>query len=508
LTAIAGITGTSAKREDLGKMLEKIMHRGRKEPDIHRVSDGFAGSVEMSESGRGEDTASPLVLLDGTLNNERYGRTSDILYLKEQYINSGKEALSLLDGSFSCAIITGEETLLARDPVGARPLIYGNGTDGTLYFASEAKALCGFVDTVRELPPGYCFSTKDGLSPFKPFVPNVPDFETPGEGAKILRELVVKAVEKSVTDKTAGVALSGGLDSSIILAAAQECTSRIEAFTVTIKDNPGDDFHYAELMARKAGAPLHTYELTDMDIVGIIPDAVWFLESFDEDCIAGFVANYYASRLASEFTDTVLVGEGADELFGGYFRELETIHDEKEKERIAQKLEDIAYNTALRRLDRGWMANSVEYRVPFLDSAVVAFSKKIPLSLKIRQREGKNTPVEKWILREAFRDMLPPEIIDRPKMRFARGVGVDDLMDTAVQGKVTPEECASVRESEGGIPFNSAKEVYFYKLFRKRFASGYECLTARWDPGKIKQKASQQHFTTVPTMQFFHSLSD
>lgn len=55
-----------------------------------------------------------------------------------------------------------------------------------------------------------------------------------------------------------------------------------------------------------------------------------------------------------------VIGEGADELFGGYFRELQEIADPEEKEKIGRKLLDVAYNTALRRLDRGWMSNSTE----------------------------------------------------------------------------------------------------------------------------------------------------
>jgi asparagine synthase (glutamine-hydrolysing) len=485
VTAIAGFIGRNATEETVSRMLEKIHHRGRTEQNVFRVPGGVVGSVEMADMRRSTHSPSPTVLLDGVLYNERKNGKTDAEYIEEQFAYAGRNALSGLDGSFSCALISGDETLLARDSVGARPLIYGLCPDGGLCFASEAKALCGVVDTVKELPPGHVYSTKNGLHTFVPYTPEVPDFNTPEEAAAILRELVIHAVGKSITGGRAGVALSGGLDSSIILAAARECTPRIETFSVTIKENPGADFQYAEMMARYTGAALHTYRLTANDIREILPEAVWLLESFDEDCIAGFVANYYASRLASEFTDTVLVGEGADELFGGYFGELETDYDETEKESVAKKLMDIAYNTSLRRLDRGWAANSVDYRMPFLDSAVVAFSEKIPLHLKVHKEPGRDSlPVEKWILREAFRDMLPAEIADRPKMRFARGVGVDDMMDAAVGEKVTPGEFSDTRMSKGGIPFNSPKELYFYTLFREYFPPGYDSLSARWDPEK------------------------
>ena len=280
MAAIAGFIGGNATEETNSRMLEKIRHRGRTEQNVFRVPGGVVGSVEMANIHRITHSPSPTALLDGVLYNESKNGKPDAEYIKEQFIRAGRNALSGLDGSFSCALIAGNETLLARDSVGARPLIYGLCPDGGLCFASEAKALCGIVDTIRELPPEHVYSTKNGIHPF------------------------------------------------------------------------------------------------------------------DEDCIAGFVANYYASRLASEFTETVMVGEGADELFGGYFGEIETDYDETEKESAAKKLMDIAYNTVLRHLDRGCMANnSVGYRIPFLDSAVVAFSEKRPLHMKVlRNREWNRFP--------------------------------------------------------------------------------------------------------------------
>lgn len=485
MAGIAGIIGNAAKTESVRKMLEAIRHRGRKEPMMYTVPKGIVGSIEMTDAGNngGDRGDRPAVLVDGVLYNVEGNITPKAVYLKEQYERLGKRCLSKTDGSFACAIVDSDETILARDAVGARPVICGTGGDGSLYFASEAKALLGFVEEVHELPPGCYFSAKEGLNTFEPFTPEVPDFDSPGKAAEILRELLVKAVEKSMSDGTpGGVSLSGGLDSSIVLAVAREFNPRIEAYSVTVEGQAGEDLKYARLMADSIGVKLHTYELTKEDIADTIPDAVWFLESFDEDCISGFIANYYASKLASQFTDSVLVGEGADELFGGYFREIEGIGSEAEEKELAKKLVEIAYNTALRRLDRGWMANSVDYRVPFLDPIVVAFSEKIPMNLKVYA--GEEGPIEKWILREAFRDMIPAEITDRPKKRFARGVGVDDLMDMSVEGKITKEDFETTSKSEGGLSLNSPKELYFYRLFRERFPAGYESLTARWDPHK------------------------
>ena len=491
MAGIVGIVGRDADHDKVNRMLEAVRHRGPRSCEVFDVAGGVVGIAEMAAAAPGghrdSEASSPTtVLLDGIVYNKTQPGMSDAAFVRELYRRSGAECFGQIDGSFSCAIIDGERTIIARDAVGARPMVYGVAGDGALHFASEAKALREDLDTVEELPPGSYFCSRTGLKEFTPYTPPVPDFDGPEEAVRVLRELVVRAVEKTMADGTVeGVALSGGLDSSIVLAVARELTPDLRAFSATIKDTPGEDLEYAQLMARAAGVPLEVYAMTAEDIAAVIPKAVWHLESFDEDCVSGFIANYYTSHLASQWTDRVLVGEGADELFGGYFRELTSISDAAERERVARKLLAVAYNTALRRLDRAWTANSVDYRAPFLDAAVVAYADKIPLDLKVYvSKQAPDTPVEKWILREAFREMLPREIAERPKLRFARGVGVDALMDRAVAGAASEEELASTPASALGLTFGSAKELHFYRLLREFFPAGYERLTARWDPFK------------------------
>lgn len=487
---IAGIIGKTTTSPKISKMLKLLRHRGSNNSAIRTLKNGAVGCGELEFSPQATPALcgekEPFVLLEGDLYNPRSpSEMSNVALLRELYLKHGKKCFSMLDGSWSCAIIDeNNEVILARDSIGARPLIYGT-KNNELYFASEAKALVDHSAEVYELAPGYYYSSKEGLQTFPGFTPKVPDFETPEEAAKILRELVIEAVKKRMKDGSVeGVSISGGLDSSVTAAVAKKFNPNLKLFSTTTKRYPGEDIEYAKLMASYLGLEHHIYRITDHDIARIIPRAVWYLESYDEDCITGIISNFYTSRMVSKFTNCTLVGEGADELFGGYFRELKKVSDPAQKEKIARKLLNIAYNTALRRLDRGWMANSVHYRAPFLDSAVVTFSHKIPMELKVKYDRAQQREVEKWILREAFRDYLPPEVADRPKLRFARGVGVDNLIDEITASKVSKKELEKNPKTQQGIVLNSPKELYFYRIFRRYFPAGYENLMVRWDPFK------------------------
>jgi asparagine synthase (glutamine-hydrolysing) len=343
----------------------------------------------------------------------------------------------------------------------------------------------GLRDSVRfdvnELPPGHLYTTEEGVKPFEPYAPEIPEVGTLKETAQALRELVIEAVRKRV-EGVNGISLSGGLDSSIVAVIAKEFNPDLKLFTGAIEKSPGPDLENAKLMAEFLGLEHFIYLISDEDIMSFIPDAVWYLESFDEDCVSGIISNYFVSKLAKEHTDSIMVGEGADELFGGYRLVLKhpKVTNDEQREQLAQRLLDISYNTALRRLDRGWMANAVDYQTPFLDQKVVAFSQEIPMEWKIYGEKQ----VEKFILREAFRDMLPEKIANREKLRFAMGVGTDDVMDDLVSSVVDPKEIEERPNAAYGLPYASFKELYYYDEFLRLFPPAYEKQTIRWDPFK------------------------
>jgi asparagine synthase (glutamine-hydrolysing) len=494
MACIAGILAQDARLDidstgQLRKMLRLMRHRGPDNSVVRTLYDdrGAVGANEINLSPRRTRCAAldntPYLLFDGELFNERPEGMSDLELFKESYDRYQQDCFSRLDGSFACAVVDKDhEVVLARDHVGARPLFFGHNNNN-FYFSTEMKGLVDHVQFgIEELPPGCIYSPKKGVKAFEAFQPEVPEVGgSPDEAAKILRELMIEAVRQRM-DGVEAVSLSGGLDSSIVAAIARQFNPHLILFTATIAKTPGPDLANAQRMAEFLNLEHRIYKITDTDITDFVSDAVWHLESFDEDCISGLISNYFVSKMVKQHCNSVLVGEGSDELFGGYrmvLKHPEVDSDEK-RERLARRLVDIAYNTALRRLDRGWMAGSVDYQVPFLDSRVVAFSRKIPMDWKIYGEKQ----IEKYILREAFRDMLPEQIANREKLRFSMGVGVDDIMDEIVAASIDPEEIKKRPKAAYGMPFASFKELYYYDLFLQRFPPSYEKQTVRWDPFK------------------------
>jgi len=475
--------------QQVGKMLERMWYRGpdntivRTLPDRHCALGANEVNLTPERTCCTSLSRPPFIVFDGELFSQRAPGQPDVELFREFYEKNGKECFSLLDGSYTCAIADAGEVILARDSVGARPLFYGS-EHGLLCFGSEMKGLIDHIRfDVNELPPGYIYSTSEGLKQFQPFAPDVPEPQTIEEAAATLRQLLIEAVQKRMPG-VRGVSLSGGLDSSVVAAIASEYNPDLHLFTGTIDSAPGPDLENAVIMAKFLGLEHrhHIYRITESDICDSIPQLVWHLESYDEDCISGIISNFYIARMAKEYTDATLVGEGADELFGGYRMVLKNpkVTSDAHREQLAQRLLDISYNTALRRLDRGWMSNAVVYQIPYLDASIVAFAKKIPMAWKIHG--GQQT--EKFILREAFRDMLPEKIANREKLRFAMGVGTDDVMDMLVSKIIDPEEIKRRPRSAYGMPFASFKELLYYDEFLKLFPPAYEKQTVRWDPFK------------------------
>ena len=487
MAGIAGILQKNAQEEILQQMLDKMKHRGPDTRDIHKA-DNFCGGVTASELSavRGNGFASDgtvAVMLDGDIYNERNGDQSDAQLALELFKKHGRGFAGYLQGVFACAVYDGEDIILLRDPVGVRPLFYGKADTGEVCFASEMKALVDHVDNVEELLPSTLYTAESGVAGYVVHNPTVNVPSKADEAAEQLRECLSEAIRVRMSDNAVGACLlSGGLDSSIIASVAHKINPDIKMITVGVEGSP--DLENAKIMADYLDANHEIYMFDRQQIKEAIPKAVYMLESFDEDCVSGAIANLFASATAAKYTNCILSGEGGDELFGGYHL-LKKLPTEGQRLKMMDKLVEIAYNTAVQRLDRAMMGNSINYRTPFIDTNVIAFATQTPVQWKIHD-SGDGKLVEKWLLREAFKDMLPEEIYLREKLRFSGGTGTDGLMDTIASEEIDESEFnESTRKTPAGYYLSTLKELWYYKLFKQYFPSAsYENLVGRWDPFK------------------------
>jgi asparagine synthase (glutamine-hydrolysing) len=175
----------------------------------------------------------------------------------------------------------------------------------------------------------------------------------------------------------------------------------------------------------------------------------------------------------------VMTGEGADEFFAGYDGQYRHGRNPEEVASIVDNLINVAYKTALQRLDRLNGANSYESRTPFLDAGVMDFALKIPLEHKIHGKKQTG----KWILRQAFEGCLPDHIIYQTKRFFAQGSGVAYIMRKRAEEVISEAELAEFNKIEGNPSLSSVEELYYYRIFKKTLPHPmFDRLVGRWDP--------------------------
>lgn len=481
MAGIAGIQG--ADNGELNRMLEGIKHRGPHETWINREQGVSMGCCELNLGGNSKPGAHYIsdgqrtVVIDGRIYNQEKANMTDagaVLYFYDLF---GTYFAQRLHGNFACAISNGGELILARDPLGIKPLYYGH-SHGRLCFASEAKSLVGISDDVKEFPPGYVYSRELGFQPQHCQAVETPDFQNFEQAKKVLANLLAVATERRMRDNAVGgVFLSGGLDSSLIMLLAKEVNPDIEAFTVSMEG--GTDLPLAREVTKYLGVKHHVLMFGEKEIMEILPQAIHHIEMFEESCVHGAIANFLAARFVSPHTSCVLTGEGADETLAGYDGQFRRGENPEEVACIVDLLSYVAHNTALQRLDRLMAAHSMEARTPFVDAKVVDFSIKIPLSCKIHGKEQ----IGKWVLRKAFEGRLPDSIIFQTKRFFAQGSGVAEIMRSLAEKHVSESELAEHNRVEGNPYLSSVEELYYYRIFKETFPQPtFDRLVGRWDP--------------------------
>jgi asparagine synthase (glutamine-hydrolysing) len=457
----------------------------------------------------------------------RFLTQSDTEVIVEAYRAWGPDCVSRFRGMFAFALWDSEQEvlLLARDPFGKKPL-YLLDRDGGLMFASEVKSLLAcpgvaprldrasvydyltwryvpgphtLFEGIRKMMPGSLAVWRDGRLEERvyytpPDATQGPDEGLPDDPVAAFRDRLDECVRlRMVSDVPFGAFLSGGVDSSAIVALmSRHSELPIDTFSIGFREQAYSEAGYARLIARKFATHHHELVVDANDLMDHLPDLIGYRDAPVAE--PSDIPIYLLSREASKSVKMVLTGEGSDEILGGYpkhraerfvtayqsvvaawmhralvlpltrilpwqFRRAKTLiaslglRDLQERmprwfgalsfaERAAlwtlpppqrppdprpfavapgqSGLRRILYfdqaswlpDNLLERGDRMTMAASIEARMPFMDHRLVAFVSSLPDSFRIRGAE------QKRILRQAFRDILPADILDRPKVGF------------------------------------------------------------------------------------------
>lgn len=424
----------------------------------------------------------------------RFFSDGDTEVILKAYHAWGRDFVRRLMGMYAIALLERESgrVLLMRDRLGIKPLYLSRHSD-RLRFASTLPALlaAGDVDTridpkslhyflslhATVPPPGTILHGVKKLPPATILTVDVDgsehqeiywDFSVAPHDERLrvdewterIADQLRKAVKRRlVADVPLGILLSGGLDSSLIVALAADATPSLKTYAIGFEAAggiAGDEFHYSDVVARHFGTDHSKIQIPAERTVAALPSAI---EAMSEPMMShDAVAFYLLAQEVSRDVKVVQSGQGADEIFGGYHwydramrandaaAEYKRVYFDRDHDemrdavnphlmngdyssdfvdqflasaRCGNSIEGILELDAkimlvddpVKRVDNMTMAWGLEARVPFLDHELVELAAAMPTELKVRDG-GKH------VLKRIARDLLPAEVIDRPKGYF------------------------------------------------------------------------------------------
>ncbi len=442
--------------------------------------------------------------------------TGDTEVILKAYAEWGAACVEKLHGMFAFVIwdMRKQQLFMARDRMGIKPLYY-SVNNKRLLFASNVQALLatGDIDTsissvglhhqltlhavipaphtilngVKKMRPAHAMIFKaDGsvheqrywhLKAVRP-----KEQRSEQEWIDAIHQSLKAAVEthKTVADVPVGVLLSGGLDSSLLVGLLHEAgVGNLQTFTVGFEDQPeekGSEFEYSDPVAERFGTLHHKFFIRNDKVISYLPDAI---DNMAEPMVGqDAVAFYMLAEQVSKHIKVVQSGQGADEVFAGYFwfQQMHAANNENDLSRFASRYFDrdhdeylktvgakfqgedytsqtvsallhepdadeyidkvlrmdittLVVDDPVKRVDNMTMAWGLEARVPFLDHQLVELAASMPPELKLRDGG-------KYVLKKIARGLIPDAVIDRPKgyfpvpaLKFVRGEFLQFMRD-------------------------------------------------------------------------------
>ncbi len=527
MCGISGIVAPNAKRylSRSKKMASSLAHRGPDGTNIEIfenciLSQNALRIIDLTETGKQpmhSKTSGACVTFNGEIYgykeikeklNYKFVTSSDTEVILALYDLFEEASVKKLPGMFAFAIWDDKKQKLfcARDRFGEKPFFYSFGPAGEFIFASEIKAILAsrLVNPILDLnsvshylkylyvppnktiyknifvlPPGHSLTfqkTKIEIQKYWQLPPEDGQISL-SDAVSEFRELLDSSVKKQlISDVPLGVFLSGGLDSSTIVAIASKYKTHLKTFSLGFEEGR-DELPYAKEVAKKFETDHKILTPPKTEIAELF---IKMQEIYDEPFAdSSNIPTYILSKLARKEVTVALSGDGGDELLGGYSHylpvskmddvsllfnllsnlkmpfpksvrtyikaadykknfsskieahehqrsyfsnidlinlQLQSVPAQKESDMLKWDIKSYLPGDILVKTDRASMSNSLEIRSPFLDKDVAEFCLKLPLNLKLSKTK------DKLLLREAFEKSWPKSVRTRGKLGFGAPV--------------------------------------------------------------------------------------
>jgi len=274
-------------------------------------------------------------------------------------------------------------------------------------------------------------------------------------------ETIIQALEESVKrNLTDGLLLSGGLDTAILAYLTSKWV-KPGCITVALRGAPAPDIDYAKLVASRLELKHYIHYFGDEELDEAIRATIRVMESFDPMEIRNSAAIYVALKIGrDQGISTLMTGDGCDELFGGY-----SFLFGLTREQLDTALKKLWANM---RFSSIYLAKElgVEARLPYLDPKFKAFATDLDVGLKVKSEGGQVWG--KWILRKAFENIMPQELVWRVKAPIEVGTGTT-ILPSLFDSKISDLEFSEKQMrylKEDRVVIRSKEHLFYYEIYR------------------------------------------
>ena len=263
------------------------------------------------------------------------------------------------------------------------------------------------------------------------------------------------------------IALSGGLDSSIISHFLRG--KKVEGIAIISEDFVSTDLTYCQRISKETGIPLTIYNSTTSEILEAVENTIKILKNFNDIEIRNNVVMYLAIKWAKDNNKkSVITGDGADELFAGY----NFLVNKPEKE-LESEIKRVCSIMHFPTQEIGKHLG-IKIESPFLNQKIVEIANQIPVNLKVKEENG--TRYGKWILRKTIEKYIPEQIVWRKKSPMQEGagtVGLTNLFESIINEEKYVEKKLTIEKNDQ-VVIRSRESMYYYEIFKKLYGTPVE----------------------------------